>query len=237
VKRPLSDSDKGALEGIIIEKYYSYNSSDAMDTTGGSLPKGSVTYRIFVDMKPDYTLQAVYGVEEHPLFIKTSTTFFNNTKNGQGTGDYVDPKKIIHNSAAFDSWLTMGAATSAHMGIPKENDKDASIITIGSMAKADGLIETKIKPVTYFGILPTFFNSENSSNTFTTNNGSWAIFGGIKGATEDNKVLIAQLTTDGELTYELNIQIGTPKGDNVNYVAKNPQDREIEFNALKNLKK
>ena len=234
VKRPLSSDDKASLEGIIVEKYYVFDANDKMDTIGGCLPKGSVTYRIYVDMKPNYTLQAVYGVPDHPLYIKTTTQFFNNTNQGQGTGDYIDDRKIIGNTAVLDSWLTMGAATKSHFGILKSDDKDGSIVKINSFIKGDGLVAGKIKPVTYFGIIPNFFNTYNNANMFSTDNGSWAIFGGIKGPTEDNRVLIAQLTTDGKLSFELNIQIGTPTGGNVNFVAKNPADMEIEFGALTN---
>lgn len=232
VIRPLSDADKAALEGIVIEKYYVYNGSDKMDTTGGCLPKGAVTYRIYVDLKPDYTLQAVYGVPNHPLYIKTSTQFFNNTVNGQGTGDYINSSKLENTTAALDSYVTMGAATNNHMGIPKAEDTDGSIIKINTLDKADGLAAVKIKPVTYFGIIPNFFNTYNTAGTFATDNGSWAIFGGIKGVNGSNKILIAQLTTDGDISYELNIQVGTPAGGNINFVAKNPEQQEIRFDGL-----
>ncbi len=232
VKRELTEIDKTALEGIIVEKYYEYNSSDELDTLGGCLPKGSVTYRIYVDLKPNYNLQAVYGVSEHELFIKTSTYFFNNSYQGQGTGDYIDDKKIIGSTAIFDSYLTLGAANKSYYGIPKADDKDGSILKLSSFAIADGLMIGKIKPVTYFGVIPNFFNTYNPSGTFSTNNGSWAMFGGIKGPSEENKILIAQVTTDGNLSFELNVQIGTPKGASVNFVAKNPQKQEIKFDGL-----
>ena len=232
VVRPLSDADKAALEGIIVEQYHVYDAAEALDTTGGALPKGAVTYRIYVDMKPGYTLQAVYGVNEHPLTIKTTTSFYNNVKSGQGTADYVNSKDVIGSTAAFDSWLTMGAANTSYMGIPKADDTDGSVLKIASLSKADGLTAAKIKPVTYFGIIPRFFNTYNTANTFTTNNGSWAIFGGIQGATPENRVLIAQLTTEGTLSFELNVQIGTPTGGNINYVAKNAQKEEIVSAAL-----
>ncbi|MCW3083327.1 MAG: hypothetical protein JWP12_693 [Bacteroidetes bacterium] len=232
VKRPLSDADKSALESVEVEKYYTYTAADKMDTLGGCLPKGAVTYRIYIDLKPGYSLQAVYGVLNHPLFIKTSTLFFNNTQYGQGTGDYIDHKKMLGSTASFDSFLTMGAASNSDMGVPKADDKDGSLIKANSFASADGLMAAKIKPVTYFGIIPNFFNTYNPANTFTTDNGSWAVFGGVTGATESNKILIAQLTTDGVLSYELNIQVGTPNGGSINYVAKNPQEQEIKFDAL-----
>ncbi len=217
------------LEKIIVEKYYV---SDANNITDDSFPKGSVTYRIYVDMKPDYTMQAVYGVPKHELHIATTTEFFNNKRLGEKTGDLIDDKKINENTVALDSWLTMGAATKSHFGILKSDDKDGSIILRDSLAKADGLMAGKIPPVTIFGLDMRFFYDANNASLFSTNNGSIAIFGGVKGPTVDNRVLIAQLTTNGKLSFELNIQIGTPTGDTEQYVAKNPEGAEIKFDGL-----
>jgi len=232
VAKPLTDADKAALEGIIVEKYHVYDAKEKLDTTGGALPKGAVTYRIYVDLKPGYSLQAVYGVANHPLYIKTTTQFYNNNEYGQGTADYVKSAKIKGSTAALDSWLTMGAASDKYMGIPKAEDKDGSVLGIASLEKADGLIAMQVKPITYFGVIPNFFNRTNTANTFSTSDGSWAIFGGMKGATDENKILIAQLTTDGELSYELNLQVGTPAGSNINFVAKAPEGKEIKAEAL-----
>ena len=49
----------------------------------------------------------------------------------------------------------------------------------------------------------------------------------------ENRVLIAQITTDGVFEFELNIQIGTPtKGVSQNYVARNPIGNEIMLPSL-----
>ncbi len=231
-KKEITEADKLALEGVIVEKYYSYDAKDVLDTAGGALPEGAVTYRIYVDMKPDYKLQAVYGVTNHELFIKTTTTFFNNTQSGDISGDKIDDKKITNSTAAFDSWITIGAATDEHNGIMKVEDTDGSIIKSNAMAKADGLIASKIKPITFFGFDLKFFNNPSGASSFSGNNGSWAVFGSMKGATNENKVLIAQLTTSGKLSFELNLQIGTPNGATLNYVAKNPEGKEIKFEGL-----
>ena len=52
-------SEKSALEGVIVEKYYIADVRDISDTLGGSVPKGSTTYRIYIDMKQGYFLQAM----------------------------------------------------------------------------------------------------------------------------------------------------------------------------------
>ena len=45
-------------------------------------------------------------------------------------------------------------------------------------------------------------------------------------------VLIAQLTTNGKLSFELNLQIGTPTGGTIQFVAKNPEGNELKFKQL-----
>ena len=54
-KYEITHEDSLALENIIVEKYYISDSTDYNDTIKNSLPKGAVTFRIFIDMKPDYT--------------------------------------------------------------------------------------------------------------------------------------------------------------------------------------
>ena len=49
---------------------------------------------------------------------------------------------------------------------------------------------------------------------------------------ETNQVVIAQTSTDGNLTFELNIQVCTPAGGVERYVASNPVDAEVLFPAL-----
>ncbi len=67
---------------------------------------------------------------------------------------------------------------------------------------------------------------------FKTSNGSWACLGGAEGPTASNRVLIAQMTTDGIFSFELNIQIGTPGGGVEQYVAKNPIGDQKLFKDL-----
>lgn len=231
-KNKLTDADRSALEEVIVEKYYTSNLIDYVDTIGNYLPKGSVTYRIFIDLKPGYSLQSVYGSDRTPLIIKTSTEFFNNTSYGVIKGDYVDDKKINENTVALDSWVTVGAATRSHYGILRSDDKDGSIIKNAAFAESDGLIAGKVRPVIYVGVdLDPFYGSKIISS-FSTNDGAWAVWGGVKGPTEENRVLIAQLTTNGILTFDLNIQIGTPTGVAIRYVAGNPDADEIQFKGL-----
>ena len=232
----LTEADKSALENIIVEKYYVADSTDYADTVGGSLPKGSITYRIYVDMKPDYTLQLVYGNAKHELRIETSTSFFNNEECGAIVGYNVNYKKINQGSYALDSWITLNSATDRHAGILRADDTDGSIIHKKGLDQADGLTNGNLPVFKPFNIDLMFFKWGKKSSLFSTKNGGWAAIsgtkGGTKGPTADNRVLIAKLTTNGTLSFELNIQMGTPGGGILQYVAKNPEGSELTSAAL-----
>ncbi|MBL0103763.1 MAG: hypothetical protein IPP51_08400 [Bacteroidetes bacterium] len=103
----------------------------------------------------------------------------------------------------------------------------------------DGLIPASPVPVVMmFGIDSTLskpFSSESitrDGQVFYTENGSWANFGGAVGIDSTNMVLIAQLTTDGALSFELNFQLATPLEGTENLVARNPKGAEVEVPEL-----
>lgn len=232
IKYKITHDDSLALENVIVEKYYISDSTDCVDTTGGLLAKGSTTYRIYIDMKPGYSLQLVYGNKKHELLIKTSTTFFNNEYCSALTGFNISYKEINENTVALDSWITMGAATKLHAGILLADDTDGSILKRASLAKADGLTKGTSPTLKIFNLDLNCFRNTKNASLLSTKNGGWAALGGVKGPTPDNRVLIAQLTTNGILSFELNIQIGTPTGGYVKFVARDPEGSELQFKGL-----
>ena len=250
------------LECVEVERYYVSNSSDtALNATGGRLPVGSVTYRIYADMLPGYTFQAVYGVDvapsgvigsgDHELRIETSTLFFNNEDRGDITPSYTK-SRCSDNTVMLDSWLSAGAACVGNFGIPKSADN-----AVANVVNADGILQnndasagipltqrdgiiavTGRTPtaVTLVGLTGSQFNNQNDGTNgplLSTYNGSWACLGGCTGPDSlSNKVLIAQITTDGIFSFELNVQIGTPQGGIERYVARNPVGNEIFLPCL-----
>lgn len=248
---------QNGLENVIVENYYV---SDANDTNanmdGGILPLGSKTYRIFADMLPGYRFQAVYGVNTpgapHELRISTTTLFFNNEDRGATSPTFTKTNARL-NTVMLDSWLSVGAACSGQMGVLKADDDGvATVINNYSpmvlqnndpwagipISVEDGMITGTPEPVTAVGISTEIlvFDSQNDGTNgplFFTDNGSWASLNGSVGIDSiDNKVLIAQITTDGVLCFELNIQIGTPTGGVENYVANGPVGNEITIPSL-----
>jgi hypothetical protein len=93
--------------------------------------------------------------------------------------------------------------------------------------------------------VPTMYNideqlkglmSETNSSEFMMTDGAWASLGkGAKAPAKlPNAILIAQITTTGKLSYQLNLQIGTPNGKSIRYVANNPTSEEFTHPSLIN---
>ncbi len=247
---------QNGLENIIVEKYYISDANDAAaNTVGGVLPVGSTTYRIYVDMLPDYNFQAAFGLTGHELRLETSTLFFNNEDYGS-TSPTFSKNNSRKNTVMLDSWLSVGAGCNGNFGVLKSEDNGVSTNVNNfsplvlqnadpaagiALTLQDGLLAVtgrSPKAVTAVGISTeiAIFNNQNDGTNgpvFSTTNGSWAALGGAKGAdTVVNKVLIAQITTNGVFKFKLNIQIGTPSGGVEQYVAENPVGNEIQIPSL-----
>jgi hypothetical protein len=229
--------DLGALEGIVIERYYTSDENDATDSDGGNLPAGSVTWRIYADLKPEYRVLSVFGSpnNEMKIEIQNSYEFFNNEDRGDIVGNAIMANRLNDNTVALDSYITVGAASNMHWGVLKSLDPDGSFIggsnndggSAGvangllyntnpldgvAVTLADGLLEGTVPEVTLVPGAADFemFDNVNSPNSLVTQNAAYAVLGGTAGPTADNHVLLAQLTSNGVISGCINIQIGIP---------------------------
>jgi hypothetical protein len=246
---------QNGLEGIVVEKYYIANAADAAGSAG-VLPEGSVTYRIYVDMLPNYKFQAAFGNSSHSLKLETTTSFFNNEDYGALTPSYsaANAKK---NTVMLDSWLSAGAAVAGKLGVMKSEDDGVanylpftstnsgfllnSVAAMGTpLTTQDGISSSTTLPsgVTFVGTgdpgteTDVFDATSQLGNSFILTNGGWSSLVGATGPTANNRVLIAQITTNGVFHYELNIQIGTPSGDTEKYVVSSPAAGELTIASL-----
>ncbi len=248
----LNNTQAQGLENIIVEKYYISDANDAtVNSVGGVLPVGSVTYRIYVDMLPDYIFQDVYGDPNHECRIETSTLFFNNEDRGAVHPTF-NFNYCSDNTVMLDSWLSVGGACGSRMGILKDQDdgvgtvinNDGVLQNIDPLAgipltQQDGLIAGTPEPVVSVGLgteLMVFDSQNDGTNgpVFSTFNGAWASLNGSVGPDPAlNQVLVAQITTDGDLSFQFNVQIRNQTTLTVeNYVASNPIGNEILFTGL-----
>jgi hypothetical protein len=206
-------------------------------------------------MLPGYKFQAAFGVPGHELRLETTTLFFNNEDRGAIFPTFTKNQSRLHTVMA-DSWLSVGAACAGHFGILKTEDDGVNTnvnnftppVMQGAdpscgipISTEDGLIQIAGRApesVTTVGIdtIMAMFNNQNDGTNgpvFSTFNGSWASLNGSVGPDSlENKVIIAQMTTNGDFSFKLNIQIGTPTGGFEQYVAENPVGNEIQIPSL-----
>jgi hypothetical protein len=238
------------IEGVIVETYYVSDANDATDTIGGGLVQGSKTYRIYLDLAPDHSLRAVYGRVGHPLFIQSTAVLFNHLDRGRLYGHTINNNALDEGVAALDSWLSLGAASNQRMGILKSADTDGSILGGNNndggsegipgglllngdplagipITQQDGLVpgpNPSVVPPSFLvsGEEPAqAFGDSSMVDSFNTEDfrmGSAAP--GVKGVDAENRVLIAQVTTAGELSFELNVEVQQPDGIVVRFVAR-----------------
>ena len=155
------------------------------------------TYRVYVTFdSPTNELIAVYGTvgpdQNAPLTIETTSNFFNSTF-GANYGDLINPAFIaMFPEVAIDSWLTIGSEDTSGSG---------GINSVGMDVYYDG------------------FNNGTGFTVDTFTGASWFIIPGSSTdaiAGDDNRVLVAQLTTDGVVSVLLNVQYDDASGDTMN---------------------
>ncbi|MEP7265215.1 MAG: T9SS type A sorting domain-containing protein [Bacteroidota bacterium] len=243
------------LEKVFVETYYISDANDATDTTGGYLAPGTTTYRIYIDLARGSKLQKLYGDANHALRISSTDTFFNNKSDGQSYGKDFSKNRLLENTVALDTWITLGQTTRTssrtYFGVPKSYDDDGSIIggsnnDGGSAGIIYGLLSNNDAlagiPLTTNDGMDTMINVPSAWGDYgifdiITQTDS-TIFGslvpgkeflsydaglqnsGVQGVNADsNHVLIAQLTTKGALSFELNLEVIDSTGQLIKYVA------------------
>lgn len=233
---------QGHLDRIIVEKV----TIPAAVRTAGSIPANAFTYRVFIDMAEGWTLQSIYSdpvnlvLEDpgNPFFIETTTSFYNSS-NGVSQGRSMSASAFTAGGPIlYDSYLTIGSVTNALVAVPVANDVDGT--ADGYMA-GTGLGLSFIPSELGDASGEIFGNSISTSRRFDYNVGNGAEAGssyGILGfqqgpAGSGNVVMIGQFTTDGDLTFELNIQIAEPVSGAVeNYTARPGRTDEFVFAGL-----
>jgi hypothetical protein len=246
-----AEAQKYGLENVIVEKYYISGPNDTIQPrVSGYLPIGSTTYRIFLDMLPEYRFYAAYGLKKHALKLNTSTFFFNNEEIGCKMPNVIPHRTMNNNTVMLDSWLSAGAAGETYYGVLKTDDDSIGTILHQKkflqnknkeagipITERDGLVFAEKLPFpVFFGIdnLVTVFDNQKVGKSFETNDGAWGCLGGAVGLDSlgTNRLLIAQITTDGDFSFELNLQLGKRGHAPELYVAKEPLAGEIFMPCL-----
>lgn len=246
-------SAQNGLEGIVVEKFYISDAADSTDAADNGavypLHVGSTTYRVYADLQPGYSVIQLFGSQQHPWEIGTTTAFYNDPNWGVSVYQGTSVNNTKKNTQLIDSYLTIGGVANGLCGVLKTEDTDGTIgnnqgilanndaaagAPITGGAGVDGLMPgTPILP-NVLGItseLDVF--DQTAGGGFLVSNGAVAALGGMQGVTSSNMVLIGQFTTDGIFSFKMNLQLGTPSaGGSEIWVAENPTTGEFQDSTL-----
>jgi hypothetical protein len=190
----------------------------------------------------------MYGDNNHALIFSSTENFFNNNDDGVSLAYELPRNRLKEGTVALDSWLTLGQVTKSgndvQFGVPKSQDLNgAASLGIGNnidgllknsipqvgipLTAADGLMPNSEKPtnwlsqgfvdpltaedVSVFG--NNIGNRFESREAFIRNSGTIGVF------PDSNQILLAQITTFGDLKFEVNLEVLTSDGKVVKYVA------------------
>lgn len=165
---------------------------ETQDGSVAGLSAGLSTYRVYVTTPTvnDF-VSSVSGDENHPSFLQTSTSFYQDAFGGI-TPDNINPLFFtVVPSLNYDSWLTIGID-----GVAGDGESAITVV----QAADDNWVNT--------------FNAGGNLEINSFFGGSWfALITSNNGfAGEDKRVLVAQLTTDGDVSGQLYVQV-FPNGE------------------------
>ena len=161
---------------------------------------GQTTYRVYQNMvNEDDFLSSVFGNNYDPFSLATTTGFYNSAFGGTTAGDINPAFLSFFPELAADSWVTVGIEAQAV----------APEVAISAVESAD-------QPwVGAFAFGDAISGQDIVMNDFT--GGAWYVLNGTPNGLpdENNRVLIMQITTAGELSGVVNTQIfGNGLGEN-----------------------
>ena len=143
------------------------------------------TYRVYLDVAhSDDQITSFTGNDEFALSLNTTTSFYQNALGGATPNDLSDAAIALVPELAYDSYVTVGLT--------------------GQPDGAEGSVE----------LIPgTWMDAFEAGDSFTVNDGigsGWYIVppvavNGLGG--DDQRVLVAQLTTDGDLSGQFRTQV------------------------------
>lgn len=155
------------------------------------------TFRVYLEMtSKNDQIMMIYGDRENPLSISATRPFFQALTGGALSRDVNRNLTATTDSLKYDSWLTIGAEDNYENNLSQLNLN-----------------------LTGF---------EREGNAVETNDGAWFCVPTDKQTRckEDKRILIMQLTTEGEISGLINIMGRTASGANF-------QEKGIRFSSVK----
>ena len=183
------------LTGVVTEAYTLTNALSVQ-------PAGTTTYRVYAECtSPTDKITAVFAILDcHPLNVSTTTTFFNDALGNVNPSGINPAFYAVFPNIEADSWTTIGA----------ENSLSAGASDIGQAATV---------PADPFGP-----SMNTTGENLIMDDGAWFTLPTSASSLPSgamNRVLLGQFTTDGDLSFNINVQMfvgGDQVSGRVDYV-------------------
>lgn len=218
-----------AIEKVVIEEYSIPSLKNLAATDLSPLPDFFTTYKIFIQIKAGYNFQLIYGEKKHGVFIKTSAKFQNNKVYRALTSFNINPRINAENFFSSDTWVTMGSSTKIHLDIYKSNTTDSDFESINIFENDRHYSSEKLQLNKPFKSDLNYFNDENPDNAIIEDNGNQDIYNKSTNYAEENRILIAQLTTKEKLNFELDVLIGKSSANCLHFHHDDAEKRNISI--------
>ena len=153
---------------------------------------GLVRYEIHALLPDSDRVSAVYGTDTHPLELRAPKGVFNSPYNGSWSSSGMNPKFFeLMPDMQDDTYATIGLRTSAKLsGVMRAEDPT--------------MVQDPSEPWDGFFTV----NGETSLEVATHTGGSWFVLRtAANGVPVDGKVMLAQVTTSGNVSGAMNLQI------------------------------
>lgn len=157
-----------------------------------ALQPGLVRHEIYVLLPDSDRVSAVYGTDTHPLKLHAPEGVFNSPYNGSWSSSGMNPKFFeLMPDMQDDTYATIGLRTSAKLsGVMRAEDPT--------------MVQDPSDPWDGFFTV----NGETTLEVSTHTGGSWFVLRtAANGAPEGGRVMLAQVTTSGNVSGVLNLQI------------------------------
>lgn len=193
---PISNGGPG-LEGLIVEEI-----TPSPEAIAAGVPADARTYRFFVDLTDgdEYRLMGFSGndLNQIPFEVSSTEPFWNIFEMGAGglSGEnqnpfmYAGAPQLMH-----DSYGTDGRVGTAMVGVPYSMDTDGDAYNGLTAINARS---TPSASVAFYAPHPIFDHNVVSSGMSDVNGGMFITL--AQGPTQDNIVLVMQLTTAGDFS-------------------------------------
>jgi hypothetical protein len=175
----------------VVEEYDAWVNA----ATPGALPAGSVTYRVYAELNdPTDEVSSVFAIQDcHQLSITTTTGFFNDATFGGLTAANINPGLFgFFPGLEADTYVSVGA-------LDQTNPQSANITALPNL------------PPDFFTQLAGTANGLPG----VMNDGAWFSAPAALPTGPNNRVFLGQFTTDGDFTFQINVQV-FDEGDGIN---------------------